>query len=439
VTALARAGGAAHISGDRAWVVGGSSLGSRCLSTGRHALPSFQDARRTILESVSPLPPEEVAALEAVGRVLARDLATPWDLPRWTNSAMDGFAVRAAEATAAPGGLPVSGYVPAGATPAGALAPATVSRVLTGAPLPAGADAVVPLEETEERDGLVSFLRPVVAGANVRRQGEDLRAGETLLPAGTVLGAAELSALASCGLLAVPVFRRARVAILSTGDELVPPGAPLAPGLIHDSTAWALAAAVTQLGATPVLLGIARDEKDALRPLLSDGLAADALVTTAGVSMGDRDLVREVLAELGVRQLFWKVDIKPGRPTAFALAGATPVFSLPGNPVATLLTFDQLVRPALLRLMGHARVLRPTVKAIAGEAIGHKPGRVEFVRVRLEREGERLVATSAGRQATGILKTLLRADGIAVLPAEQGSVDAGAPVDVQVLHADVEA
>jgi molybdopterin molybdotransferase len=191
-------------------------------------LPSFHEARRIILESVAPLGAEVVTALDAVGRVVAEDVKAPFDLPRWDNSAMDGFALRAQDA-AAPGGLRVSGFVPAGATPSGAIAEGTAARVLTGAPIPPGADTVVPIEETEERDGVIHLLRPVRAGAHVRRRGEDLRAGDVVLAAGTVLGPAELSALASCARLAVPVFRRARVAILSTGDELVEPGAALAP------------------------------------------------------------------------------------------------------------------------------------------------------------------------------------------------------------------
>jgi molybdopterin molybdotransferase len=401
-------------------------------------LPSFEEARRIILDHVVRLGSEVVPVLDGVGRVLAEDFVSPCDLPRADNSAMDGFALRADEATSA-AGLRVAGYVPAGATPEAPLAPGTAVRILTGAPLPDGADAVVPLEDSEERDGLVRPVRPVRRGAHVRRVGEDVRAGEAVLPAGTVLGPAEVSLLAACSRLTARVVRRPRVAILSTGDELVEPGLPLAPGRIHDSNAWALAAAVLQLGAVPALLGIARDDRDALRRLLREGFAADALVTSAGVSVGDRDLVREVLDELGVRQLFWKVDIKPGRPTAFALAGATPVFSLPGNPVSTLLTFEEFVRPALLRMMGHAQVLRPLVRARLEHALARKPGRVQLLRVRLARRDGTLVASSAGNQDTGILSTTLRADGIAVIAADRGAIEAGGPVDVQVLRGGVEA
>jgi molybdopterin molybdotransferase len=224
------------------------------------------------------------------------------------------------------------------------------------------------------------------------------------------------------------------VAVLSTGDELIEPGEPLGPGKIYNSNALALAAAVKQAGAEPTLLGIARDDPHSLRTLLAEGLRADALVTSAGVSMGDRDLVRQVLDELEVRQVFWKIDIKPGRPTAFAMRGGTPVFSLPGNPVSTLLTFEQFVRPALLRMMGHRKVFRPLVAATFQDEIPRKPGRVSFVRVRLERRGSELLAWSAGKQDTGILKTMIQADGIAVIPADRGNLRPGSAVDVQVLR-----
>jgi molybdopterin molybdotransferase len=400
-------------------------------------LPSFAEARQIILDAVPRLGPEVVPLLDAVGRVLAEDVVAPVDLPRWDNSAMDGFAIRSGDALL-PGGLRVEGFLPAGAAPLPGLAPGTAVRILTGAPVPPGADAIVPLEEAEERDGAVRALRPVRPGAHVRRRGEDLRAGDTALTAGTILGPAEISALATCSRLSVPVVRRPRVAILSTGDELVEPGAPLPPGAIHDSNSWAVAAAVREIGAVPTVLGIARDDRAALGRLLAEGLGADALVTTAGVSMGDRDLVRLVLEELGVRSLFWKVDIKPGRPTAFALGGRTPVFSLPGNPVSTLLTFEQFVRPALLRMMGHARVLRPLVPAVLRDELPRRPGRVQFVRVRLERSGATLLARSAGNQDTGILKTMLDADGMAVIPAERGTVEAGGPIEVQLLRPGLE-
>jgi molybdopterin molybdotransferase len=361
----------------------------------------------------------------------------PWDLPAWDNSAMDGFAVRAADCAAAVR-LRVTSYVPAGGVPAGPVGPGEAARIMTGAPLPPGADAIAPVEDVDEAGDAIVLRGAVRPGAHVRRRGEDLRAGEVALPAGTVVGPGEVSVLASAARLSVPVIRRARVAILSTGDELVAPGQPLGPGQVCDSNGVALAAAVRLAGAEPVPLGIARDDRPALRALLERGLEADALVTSAGVSAGDRDLVKEILGELSVRQLFWKVDIKPGRPTAFGLRGRTPVFSLPGNPVSSLLTFEQFVRPALLKLMGHRRIFRPLRAAVLEAPLGKTPGRVNFVRVRLSRRPDGvLVASTAGNQETGILKTLLRADALAVIPAEQGPLEAGQPVAVQLLGADL--
>jgi molybdopterin molybdotransferase len=376
---------------------------------------------------------ESVSVLDALGRVLAADLAAAWDMPRWDNSAMDGYAVRAADC-AGSRALQVSGYLPAGSHSAEVLAPGTAVKILTGAPLPPGADSVVPVEQAEERDGAIHLREPVRSGSHVRREGEDIRAGEIILTAGTVVGPAEVSALASFCRLSVPVVRKARVAILSTGDELVEPGQPLTPGRIYDSNSFALAAAVKQAGGEPVLLGIARDDRASLEERLREGLETDALVTSAGVSMGDRDLVRDVLQALTVRQVFWKVDIKPGGPTAFAMHGTRPVFSLPGNPVSSLLTFEEFVRPALLKMMGHRRWLRPLSKAVLQEDVPKKTGRVVFLRVRLAERGGQLLAWPCGKQETGILKTQILADGIALVPADQGHLRAGMPVDVQVLR-----
>ncbi len=395
---------------------------------------TFECARALILDKLSPLPSESVSLLEAVGRVLAEEFKAPSDLPLWDNSAMDGFALRAEDCGTAP--LKIEGYIPAGGTAEGvAVRAGTAVRIMTGAPTPAGCDSVVPVEETEEADGRVLIKGPVRAGGHIRVRGEDVRRGQVVIAAGTVLRPAEINMLAAFGLNTVSVFGWPRVAILSTGDELVEPGEPIGPGQIVNSNAYSLAAAVRELGAEPLMLGIARDNRESLSEKLNAGLKADVLITSAGVSMGDRDLVCDVLQEVGVESLFWKVDIKPGRPTAFGLKGETPVFSLPGNPVSTMITFEEFVRPALLKMMGHRSVIKPFVKARLKEAVSKKVGRLQFLRVQVVESGAGLIATSAGDQNTGILRTMLRANGIAVLPAARGEFTAGEEVDIHLLGA----
>lgn len=398
-------------------------------------MPTFEEARKIILDSVVPLGVEKVEILSAVGRVLAEDVAAPWDMPLWDNTAMDGYAVYADECTEG-AVLKLEGFLPAGGHMTEEVARGTAVKILTGAPIPPGADAVIPFEETEEKGDRVFVKKALKPGDHIRFKGEDVKTGEIVLPAGTVLRPSEISMLASFGKLFIPVHRKVRVAIVSTGDELVEPGEALAPGKIINSNSLALAAAVKQAGAIPVMLGIARDNRESLREKLAEGLRADALITSAGVSAGDRDYVRDVLGELMVNQAFWKVDIKPGRPTAFGLRDGKPVFSLPGNPVSSLLTFEEFVRPALLKMMGHRRVLRPLVKATLKGSVSKKPGRVNFIRVAVEHENGEFVVRSAGKQETGYLKTLLLADGIAIIPAEHDGLKNGDRVDVHLLDGD---
>ena len=396
---------------------------------------SFESARSMILEKMTTLPCESASLLDIVGRVLAADIRAPWDLPRWNNSAMDGFAVRAEDCLSGQA-LTIDGYLPAGSSASGiSVEPGSAVRIMTGAPAPAGCNAIVPIEETEEKDGELIITGQVIRGDHLRLQGEDVAQGELVIPAGTILRPAEINMLASFGYQSVPVIRRPRVAILSTGDELVEPGEDVGPGQIINSNDYSIAAAVSELGGEPILLGIARDDRESLIEKLTAGLQADVLITTAGVSMGDRDLVCEVLQELEVERQFWKVDIKPGRPTAFGLKESTPVFSLPGNPVSSMVTFEEFVRPALLKIMGHQHVIKPFIKAVMKEAIKKKPGRVQFLRVRIAKNGEHLLATSSGDQNTGILSTLLRANGIAVLPADREQIQAGEEVNIHLIAA----
>lgn len=398
---------------------------------------TYQAARRRILDQVRPLEAETVPLLEALGRAIAEPLMATLDLPRFDNSAMDGYALRAADSGAG-ATLRVTGYLLAGSLERPTVEPGCAVRIMTGAPLPPGADTVVPEEDTDGGAAVVTLRGAAVRGAHIRTRGEDIRSGEEVLPLGTVLRPPEISLLASFNRSSVQVVRRPRVAILSTGDELVEVGTELTEGRIVNSNSWALAAAVLELGGIPLQLGIARDSRDSLREKLAQGLQADMLITSAGVSAGDLDLVREVLAELGVEQVFWKVDIKPGRPIAFAVKGAVPVFSLPGNPVATLVTFEEFVRPALRKIMGQRQILKPLLRARLQEPVRKKPGRAQFLRVTVRESEGGLVVASSGDQNTGILRTSLRANGIAVLPAEKGNYAAGDEVEVHLLGRDAE-
>lgn len=398
---------------------------------------TYDAARQLILGKIRPLEAEAVPLLDGLGRALAEPVVATLDLPRFDNSAMDGYALRAADS--GPGtALRVTGYLAAGSLERPPVHPGCAVRIMTGAPLPPGADAVVPVEETDGGETTVTLRRAASRLDHIRFRGEDIRCGDEALSVGTVLRAPEISLLASLGQPEVAVVRRPQVAILATGDELVELGEPLPEGRIVNSNSWALAALVRELGAVPLPIGIAADTPASLAEKLAAGLEADLLITTAGVSAGDRDLVREVLAELGVEQVFWKIAIKPGRPTAFGVKGRVPVFSLPGNPVATLVTFEEFVRPALLKLMGQRQVMKPPVRAVLAEAVSKKPGRAQFLRVTVQSTPGGLVVASSGDQKTGILRTSLRANGIVVLPANHGDYAAGDAVEVHLLGRDAE-
>jgi molybdopterin molybdotransferase len=400
-------------------------------------MPTFEDARSQILKSVAPLGIERVPLLDSLGRVIAEDIIAPWEMPAFDNSAMDGFAVRTADCQAQ-ATLRITGYIPAGGEATTSLEPGCAIRIMTGAPIPKGCDAVVPVEETEESDGQVRIREQVKPRQHVRLTGEDVQSGEKIIPAGALIRSPEVSMLASFGKAFVPVFRKARVAILSTGDELIELGEPISVGRIINSNALSLAAAVMETGALPIILGIARDNPESHREKMAEGFKADLLITSAGVSAGDRDLVRDVLRELGVEQKFWRVDIKPGGPTAFGMREGKPVFSLPGNPVSTMVTFEEFVRPALLKMMGHKRVIKPLIKVVLQKEARKKPGKINFLRVRLKSADGRYLAYSSGDQNTGILKTMLMADAIAVLPADRSTFSPGEEVDAHILSGNFE-
>lgn len=393
---------------------------------------SFEEARALILSRMPIMEAEPVDILGCLGRVCAEDLSAPLNLPSFDNSAMDGYAVRAADCLPS-SSLRVTGFVPAGENPAHALEAGCAIRIMTGAPIPQGCDAVVPLEETREEGDRVWIDSKVETGKFIRCAGKDIPRGETILSRGTLIGPTEISMLASFGMRFLEVYRQPRIAVLSTGDELVEAGTALEPGKVFDSNSQALAAAVREAGATPLILGIARDNRDSLRQKISEGLHADALITAAGVSVGDRDLVREVLSELGVTPVLWKVAMKPGKSTAFGVKDGRPIFSLPGNPVSSMVTFEELVRPAILKMMGRERVMKPLLTAILQEDMQTLKSMTFFARVNLKIEDGKILAWSAGHQDTGLLRTMLNAQGIAVLPPGGNKLHAGEEIKVHIL------
>lgn len=398
------------------------------------------EAQDEILRRTPVLPAERVAARDALGRVLAESVVSGRTLPPADCSAMDGYAVRAAELAGAsrerPVELAVAFEVAAGHAAPRALAKGEVARIFTGAPVPPGADAVVRQEDTEASGARARFFVAPALRENVRDAGEDVRAGEVVLAAGHVVRAAELGLLASLGRSVVAVHQRPRVAILSGGDELVEPDEDASGGKIVSSNSYTLAAHCRDAGAEPVYLGIAADTPEALAQHLRAGIRADVIVTSAGVSVGDHDYVRPVLEQLGCELHFWGVAMKPGFPLAFgSFAGERGplVFGLPGNPVSASVTFEQFVRPALRKLTGHRALFRATVRARVAVDLRKAPGRLHFVRVRLTRDGDAWCATPTGNQSSGVLSSLLQAHGLLVFPAESSSLHSGEQALVQLL------
>jgi molybdopterin molybdotransferase len=394
---------------------------------------SFMDAQNTILNKILPLPPASLPLIEAIGLVLAEDVYTEYALPAWNNSAMDGFAVRSQDCFVGKELEVVGEIYPGELCEDLEVLEGCAVRIMTGAPVPDCCDAVVPIEETTVRAGHVIINSTVVQGNHVRQRGEDYKAGELAISKGTILRPAEVSLLAAISKVSVSVYPKARVAILSTGNELVALGEPLTPGKIVDSNSLGLASSVKSVGAEPVLIGIASDDLNDLRNKLELCLKCDLVLTSAGVSIGDKDFVREALQALGAESVFWKVNIKPGRPTAFAEAQGKPVFSLPGNPVSSLLTFEMFVKPALLKMMGSSAPVKTYVKGRLSHAYSKKAGRLNLLRVRAEEIDGELVVTSTGDQNTGILKTLVQANAIAILPEEKEQFSVGEEVDVYIL------
>ena len=396
---------------------------------------SVKHAQECILEAIGRLDVETVRLEQALGRVLAEDVRANRDQPPYDVSAMDGYALRGADLAVIPATLALIGDIQAGDMPSLTVQTGQCARIMTGAPLPQGADAVIRVEDTQSAgEGSVQINRAVPTGNDIRRLGENMRNGEVVLNAGTEITPGVIGILATVKCAQLQVTRRPRVAILSTGNELEGMDEPFDPNKIPNSNSYALMAQVQALGIEPVLLGIARDDPAELAEYLQRGLKFDVLLVSGGSSVGVHDYVRPTIEALGVRMLFWRVAIKPGHPLAFGTTSKTAVFGLPGNPVSSMVCFEQFVAPALRGMMGHARLYRRTVTARLAHAVKTRPGRTEFIRVMLSGDDAGgYVATSTGTQSSGVSLSMARADGLLVVPATCNGLAAGGSVSVQLL------
>jgi molybdopterin molybdotransferase len=391
---------------------------------------SVEEALEQILSRVRPLPGERVDVLASLGRVLAEPVRSTRVIPPWANSSMDGYAVRATDTR--PGAtLQVVGRVVAGALPDRTLGPGEAMRIFTGAPLPEGADAVVPQEDVDAAESRITLRAPSERGAFVRPAGEDVRAGDLVLESGTPLGPAEIGLLATLGRSQVEVSRRPRVAILSTGSELADLGTEPGPAQIPNANTYSLMAQVMEAGGVAMNLGVAPDRLDTIGERIRRGREADVLVSSAGVSVGDLDLVREALVDAGAELHLWKVNMRPGKPITFGSLGERPVFGLPGNPVSAMVTFELFVRPALLAMQGRRGTSRPRIRAVAAERIVNRGSRRGYLRVSLDARDGRFLARLTGDQGSGILRSMVAADGLAVVHPDM-IVEKGNDVEVLV-------
>jgi molybdopterin molybdotransferase len=398
---------------------------------------SVAEVRELILAGVAPLGSETVGLAQAGGRVLAEAIRAERPIPPLANSAMDGYAVRAADTQHGPAELAVVAHIPAGPRRPLALLPGQAARIFTGAPIPEGADAVVMQEYAQRRGEQVLLERPAKPGDHIRLAGSDVQAGQLVMEPGERLTPAHLGMLAALGRSQVSVGARPRVAVLATGDELVEPDRLRDDGRIASSNSYSLCAALRAAGAEPHYLGIVPDDPPALQAAFEGALRFDAVISTGGVSVGDHDWIAEILARLGGgRRQLWRIRMKPGAPLAFTQVGRTPVFGLPGNPVSSLVTFEQFVRPALLRMSGQRALYRPVERAVLAEDY-HKPaGRLHFVRVRCERRAGRLYAIPSGDQSSAVLLAVLRADALAIAAEDATELPAGSEIPIQWLHRD---
>ncbi len=401
-------------------------------------LLSVEEARERVLSQIAPLAPLQLPLQEAHGCVLAEDLVAEGDIPDFASSAMDGFAVRASEVAGASPASPVElrivGRALIGRRPESTVGGGEAVRIATGAPIPAGADAIVPIEDCEVVGDRVRILAPSPEGKHIRPTGEDVRGGEPLVRAGRRLGAPELGLLATAGISHPPVHPRPRVVVLSTGDELVPPTQRPAYGQVRDSNAYTLFGALREVGAVPVMAGIVRDDPEALRETVLNHLVqADAYVSSGGVSVGERDVVKAAFFRRGDVE-FFKVAMQPGMPQGFGHIEGKPYFGLPGNPVSVFVSFEVFIRPALLKMMGRKNLFRPQITARLEADVSGPVGKTQFARVIVRRDGDGYVAKPTGGRGSNLIATVSRANGLAIVPPGVETAPAGSEVDVMLFR-----
>lgn len=403
-----------------------------------HQLTPLHEAQRIVLDAATLLGVEKVSILDALGRTLAEDIVAERDNPPWNNSAMDGFAVRWEDirqehAIQKPVTLRVIEDVPAGKMPSRTVGAGEAIRIMTGAPVPLGADTVLKVEDTEHTPDTVRVLKPELRGSNIRPQGEDVKKGACIIAKGTQIRPGEAGMLAVLAKSFLFVYQRPRVAILSTGDELADLDERFSEEKIINSNSYGIAAAVQEAGGVPLLLGIARDTHAALKEKISQGLNADILVLSGGVSMGDYDFTKAVFREIGAEMNFWKLAIRPGQPLAFGKIQSKLAFGLPGNPVSSMVTFEQLVRPAMLKMSGRQSYGRPVVEAVFQEQFSKRADRRHFLRGILTREDGVFKVRTTGDQGSGILTSMVKANCLIDVPTEVERLNPGDAVSVQLL------
>ncbi|UCE19326.1 MAG: molybdopterin molybdotransferase MoeA [Gemmatimonadota bacterium] len=399
---------------------------------------SKKDALHIVLRNVKEIGSEKVKVLFSLDRVLAEDIYAQSNVPPFDNSAMDGYALLASDTKKSPSGLKVEldviEDVPAGYVATKNLARGQAIRIMTGAPIPCGADAVIMVENTNINGRKVEILKEIRKGTNIRKTGENIGEGDLVIKKGVLIRPAEIGLLASLGKKWVQVNKMPQVAILATGDELVDPDHKLRPGKIRNSNSSILYTQILKCGGIPIDLGIACDEAKVIKEKLLSGLMADMILVSGGISVGAYDLVKDILAELGTRMKFWKVAMKPGKPLAFGLIKGKPVFGLPGNPVSSMVSFEQFVKPAIFKMSGRKHRLQPLVNAIVMEDIRINPGRVHFIRAKTIVNNGVYYTSPSGPQGSGILRSMSQANSLIVLPENLSFVEKDSNVKIQILN-----